>query len=210
MSRKEIGFSTRLERQARPGGEKLQVHASHVRQAANARSKNEGDVTMQAEARSVQTGVVEARPLAELLDCPPATGNLLTGSAQCLNVESGQAVFCQDEACKGLYLVISGEFVRRTERLKSRLTLGPVRVGDLVELAAVLGENHHTYTLSALNPGIVLLLPMATLREAFERYPPLRMRLLEELAREVSRAYISCCMSRRTPARRRSKEAARK
>ena len=48
----------------------------------------------------------------------------------------------------------------------------------------------------------MLLLPIEALHQAFESYPPLRMRLLEELAREVSRAYITCCLTRVMPARR--------
>jgi len=163
---------------------------------------------MQAEARSVQLDAVAAHPLAELLDCPPATGRLLTGPAQCLNFDSGESVFCQDGVCKGLYLVISGQFVRKAERLKARLTLGPARTGDLVELAAALGDCHHTYTLNALTPGTLLLLPIEALRSAFESHPPLRMRLLEELAREVSRAYLMCCLSRNVQTRRRGLGAA--
>jgi hypothetical protein len=93
-------------------------------------------------------------------------------------------------------VVVSGQFLRRTERLETRLMLGPARAGDLVELAAALGDGHHTYTLSAQTAGSVLLLPMEALNQAFQSYPPLRMQLLEELAREVSRAYNACCMNR--------------
>ena len=50
------------------------------------------------------------------------------------------------------------------------------------------------------------MLPIDALHQAFESYPPLRMRLLEELAREVSRAYITCCLTRVTPARRHATE----
>jgi CRP-like cAMP-binding protein len=87
--------------------------------------------------------------------------------------------------------------------LKSRLTLGAARTGDLIELAAALGDGCHTYTLSALTPGALLLHPLAALQRAFESHPPLRMRLLEELAREVSRAYISCRLNRAVRTRRR-------
>jgi hypothetical protein len=48
----------------------------------------------------------------------------------------------------------------------------------------------------------MVLMPIEALHRAFESYPTLRMRLLEELAREVSRAYITCCLTRVTPARR--------
>ena len=99
-------------------------------------------------------------------------------------------------------MVVSGDFARKAERFKMRVTLGSARPGDLVELAAALGDGHHTYTLTAITPGSLLLLPIEALHQAFESYPPLRMRLLEELAREVSRAYITCCLSRVTPARR--------
>jgi CRP-like cAMP-binding protein len=145
-----------------------------------------------------------AHPLADLLACPPATGNLLDGSAQCIEFDAGEVVFRQSALCKGLYVVISGQFLRRAERLEARLTLGPARVGDLVELAAALGDGYHTYTLSAQTPGSLLLLPMEALSCAFQSYPPLRMKLLEELAREVSRAYNACCSSRTVSARRRS------
>jgi CRP-like cAMP-binding protein len=147
---------------------------------------------------------VAAHPLAELLECPPEAGNLLNGSAQCINFDVGDVVFRQHEGCKGLYVVVSGLFLRKAERLKTRLTLGPARAGDLVELAAALGDGHHTYTLSAQTPGSLLLLPIDALNKVFHNYPPLRMRLLEELAREVSRAYLSCCLNRAVHIRRRS------
>ena len=105
-------------------------------------------------------------------------------------------------------MVVSGDFVRKAERLQMRVTLGSARPGDLVELAAALGDGHHTYTLTAMTPGSVLMLPMDALRHAFQNHPPLRMRLLEELAREVSRAYITCCLTRVTPARRHASGAA--
>jgi CRP-like cAMP-binding protein len=104
-------------------------------------------------------------------------------------------------------LVITGQFLRRAERLETRLTLGPARAGELVELAATLGDRHHTYTLAAQIAGTVLMLPIEALSQAFQSYPPLRMRLLEELAREVSRAYNTCCSSRVARPRRANSEA---
>ena len=167
------------------------------------------DGKMQAEARSDRMDAVAAHPLAELLECPPEVGYLLNGSARCIDFEAGEVVFRQHGACNGLYVVVSGLFLRKAERLKTRLTLGPARAGDLVELAAALGDGHHTYTLCAQTPGSMLMLPLESLRQGFEKYPPLRMRLLEELAREVSRAYLSCCLNRTVHVRRRANEAER-
>ena len=147
---------------------------------------------MQPEPRSELLEAVASHPLAELLACPPEAGNLLTGLAESVSLDAGEHVFRQGGACRGLYVVVSGQFVRKTERLKTRLTLGMARAGDLVELAAALGDGVHTYTLSAQTPGTVLMLPLEALQNAFSHYPPLRMRLLEELAREVCRAYIAC------------------
>lgn len=161
------------------------------------------DGTMQAEALSGRMEAVAPHPLAELLECPPDVGSLLNGAAQCLEFDSGTAVFRQQDACKGLYVVVSGLFLRKAERLNTRLTLGPARTGDLVELAAALGDGHHTYTLTAQTSGSLLMLPIDSLNQVFEAYPPLRMKLLEELAREVSRAYLSCCLSRTAQVRRR-------
>ncbi len=158
---------------------------------------------MQAEAKSERMDAVAAHPLAELLACPPEAGNLLNGGAKCIDFDAGDVVFRQSSACEGLYVVVSGLFLRKAERLKTRLTLGPARAGDLVELAAALGDGHHTYTLSAQTSGSLLLLPIEALSQVFGNYPPLRMRLLEELAREVSRAYLSCCLSRTVHVRRR-------
>ena len=165
------------------------------------------DGTMQAEDRSNRMDAVAAHPLAELLECPPEAGDLLNGSAQCIDFEAGEVVFRQHGACNGLYVVVSGLFLRKAERLKTRLTLGPARAGDLVELAAALGDGHHTYTLCAQTPGSLVLLPIESLRHVFEQYPPLRMRLLEELAREVSRAYLFCSLNRTVHLRRRANEA---
>ncbi|MGB7266215.1 MAG: Crp/Fnr family transcriptional regulator [Terracidiphilus sp.] len=158
----------------------------------------------QPDRRFGQWAAVAAHPLAELLECPQEAGNLLAEASRTIDFDSGQVVFRQHSSCKGLYVVVSGDFARKAERFEMRVTLGSARPGDLVELSAALGDGHHTYTLTAVGSGSLLLLPMEALRDAFDRYPPLRMRLLEELAREVSRAYITCCLTRVTPARRRS------
>ena len=162
------------------------------------------DGTLQTDVIAGRMDAVAAHPLAELLECPPEAGNLLNGALQCIDFDAGDVVFRQHGICKGLYVVVSGMFMRKAERLNTRLTLGPARTGDLVELAAALGDGCHTYTLSAQTTGSLLLLPIDALNQVFGSYPPLRMRLLEELAREVSRAYLSCCMNRAIPARRRS------
>lgn len=170
---------------------------------AGRQGENMEDGTMQSGALSERMEAVAAHPLAELLECPKETGVLLNGTAQCVDFDAGAVVFRQNEACKGLYVVVSGLFLRKAERLNTRLTLGPARTGDLVELAAALGDGQHTYTLSAQTPGSLLMLPIESLTQVFDEYPPLRMRLLEELAREVSRAYLSCCLSRTAHVRRR-------
>jgi hypothetical protein len=164
--------------------------------------------TNQMEGRIERLAAAAAHPLAELLECPREAGQLLSSASRCIDVDAGEVVFRQNGSCKGLYVVVSGDFVRKAERFQMRVTLGSARPGDLLELAAALGDGHHTYTLTALTPGSVLILPIDALRHAFESHPPLRMRLLEELAREVSRAYITCCMTRVTPARRHANGAA--
>jgi CRP-like cAMP-binding protein len=163
---------------------------------------------MQSEAISGRRERIAARPLAELLDCPPETRQLLNGAAQCIDFEAGAVAFRQSEICRGLYVVVSGQFVRRTERLATRIILGPARAGELVELAAALGDCHHTYTLAALTSGALLLLPLEALNQAFQSYPPLRMQLLGELAREVSRGYFACSNERIARVRRRGPDAA--
>lgn len=160
------------------------------------------DLTVSSESRLERLAAVAAHPLAELLDCPQDAGTLLTKVSRTVDFDAGEAVFRQHTTAKGLYVVVSGEFVRKAERFKMSVTLGKTRPGDLLELAAALGDGRHTYTLSAVSSGSLLLLPIDALRRAFEGYPPLRMRLLEELAREVSRAYITCCLSRVVPGRR--------
>lgn len=163
---------------------------------------------MHSEARSKRLDAVSTHPLAELLACPQSTTSLLTASAQTIAFSAGEVIFSQASPCRGLYLVISGQLLRRAERLSMRVTLGMARSGDLVELAAALGDGLHTYTLLAQNSGAILLLPIEALRQAFQSYPPLRMRLLEELAREVSRAYHLCSMNSPSRARRRGAPAA--
>jgi Cyclic nucleotide-binding domain len=164
--------------------------------------------SIEAEAGLERMDAVAPHPLAELLACPPATGSLLDAAAESLEFKAGVTVFRQFDVCRGLYVVISGQFLRKAVRMDLRLTLGPVRAGDLVELAATLGDGNHTYSLAAQTPGSMLLLPTDALTRAFESYPPLRMQLLEELAREVSRAYLICCLSRTGPSRRRAESAA--
>ena len=160
------------------------------------------DLSISSESRLERLAAVAAHPLAELLDCPQDAGTLLAGASQTVDFDAGEVAFRQHAASNGLYVVVSGEFARKAERFNMRVTLGTARPGDLLELAAALGDGRHTYTLSAVTRGSLLLLPMDSLSRAFEGFPPLRMRLLEELAREVSRAYITCCLSRVVPARR--------
>jgi CRP-like cAMP-binding protein len=144
-----------------------------------------------------------AHPLTELLACPAATASLLNASATYVEFVAGQTLFRQATKCQGLYLVVSGQLQRRAERLQIRLMLGSVRAGEIVELAAALGDGFHTYTLTAQSIGSVMVLPMEALEQAFRMHPPLRMQLLEELAREVSRAYVTCCTARMAGLRRR-------
>lgn len=145
---------------------------------------------------------VRAHPVSELLECPHAIALLLNRAARSISFEDGEVVFSQSGICQGLYLVVSGQFARRTERMETRLTLSTAHAGDLVELAAALGDGRHTYTMAAQTAGSVLMLPMEALNQAFQSYPPLRMQLLRELAREVSRAYIACCFNRAAKPRR--------
>jgi CRP-like cAMP-binding protein len=140
------------------------------------------------------TGVA-MHPLAELLACPSQTADLLACASQLVRFEAAYVVFRQNEACKGLYVLLSGSLACTAERRNTRLRLGTVRSGELVELAAALGVWRHTYTLTSVTDGSLLLLPIESLNRAFALHPPLRMHLLEELAREVSRAYIACCVS---------------
>lgn len=139
-----------------------------------------------------------SQPLAQLLACPPATGKLLDDSVEYIDFANGETIFHQGSVCKGLYIVLSGELLRKTKRLEAWLTLGTVSSGELVELAAALGDGHHSYSLTALSTGSLLLLPLTALNQAFGEYPPLRMQLLTELAREVSRAYAVCSSVRLT------------
>ncbi len=145
-----------------------------------------------------------ARPIAELLACPPAIGNLLNAAAECIQFVVGDVIFHQNDLCQGLYVVVAGQLQRKAARLDSRLTLGTVRAGEIVELAAMLGDVRHTYTLVAQTNGTIMRLPKESLRRAFHQYAPLRMQLLEELAREVSRAYALCCATRLAGIRRRN------
>jgi len=189
----------------RPGRRGL---ADANRRRTGLQSATRGEVTVEPEARSGRMEYAAPHPLAELLQCPPETGTLLNGSAQCIDVDAGEAVFRQGEICRGLYVVVSGLFLRKADRMETRLALGPARSGDLVELGAALGEGLHTFTLCAQTPGSLLQLPIDALHQAFESFPPLRMQLLEELAREVSRGYYSCCLNRTGKTRRRNGTAA--
>jgi CRP-like cAMP-binding protein len=159
---------------------------------------------MQPEVRPKRLESVANHPVAELLACPPSTSTLLTASARTIDFESGYVVFRQSSSCLGLYLIISGQLLRRADRIDMRVTLGTARPGDLVEIAAALGDRIHTYTLVAQSPGSVLILPVDALQQAFQSYPPLRMKLLEELAREVSRAYHLCTLFNPVRPRRRA------
>lgn len=132
------------------------------------------------------------RPWVELLQGSSEAGPVLHPTAQSVSCEAGEVIFRQNEDCKGLYLVAAGEFLRKAEQWKSRLSMGTARAGEWVELAAALGEGHHGYTLTAETAGSLLMLPIAGVRRVMESYPVLRMKLLEELAREVSRAYQIC------------------
>lgn len=150
----------------------------------------------------MQPGPV-VRPIAEVLACPAPIASMLDSSAQFIEFHENDIIFRQKDPCRGLYIVVSGELLRKSDRLEARILLGQVRTGSLIELAAALGDGHHTYTLMARSSGSLMLLPIEPLNKAFRAHPPLRMQLLEELAREVSRAYTLCTSARLLEARRR-------
>jgi CRP-like cAMP-binding protein len=159
---------------------------------------------MEPEANAERWDGAAAHPLAELLACPPAVASLLNASAESMEFDAGDSIFRQSSECRGLWVVIAGTLQRKAERIESRVTLGAVRAGELVELAAILGDERHTYTLMAQSAGSMLLLPLQAVREAFKAYPPLRMQLLKELAREISRSYATGILVRTNGPRRRS------
>jgi hypothetical protein len=202
----EIGSSQWRNTKSIRSGTRSSRTVKAARRYAAEEAEARGDVAMQPEASSLGHNGAAARPLAELLACPPAIGNLLNASAEQIGFETGDTVFHQGSACRGLYVVLSGQLVRKAERMETRLTLGSVRAGEVVELAAALGDGRHTYSLLAQTPCTVMLLPMATLEVGFQTYPMLRMKLLEEFAREVSRAYGVCCVTRMAGTRRRGSE----
>ena len=88
-----------------------------------------------------------SHPIAELLACPPAVANMLNAATECIEFDAGEIIFQQNDVCRGLYVSISGYMLRKAARMDSRLRLGTVRAGELVELAAMLGDARHTYTL---------------------------------------------------------------
>jgi CRP-like cAMP-binding protein len=161
----------------------------------------EKEGTMHAEASRVDGA--QAHPVAELLACPPETSVLLTASAQAVDFQAGDTIFRQGHLSRGLYLVVSGQLLRRAERMETRIVLGAARPGDLLELSATLGDGRHTYSLVAQTQGSLLILPKEALEKAFTTYSPMRMHLLEELAREVSRAYVSMAYASKMRTRRR-------
>lgn len=161
-----------------------------------------GDGTMQSAAGPGRDQAA-SRPLAELLACPPATASLLNASVEYAEFAVGETIFRQGARCRGLYVVVAGQLQRKADRLQTRVILGSIHAGDVVELAAALGDGVHTYTLTAQSTGSLMLLPLDALEQAFRTHPPLRMQLLEELAREVSRAYVTCCATRTAGLRRR-------
>jgi CRP-like cAMP-binding protein len=139
-----------------------------------------------------------SRPLTELLACPDSIGARLGTSALRRDYLKGDKLFAQGAPAEGLFLLLAGDFWRTAEHREKRLSLAPLRSGDLAELGAVLGESAHTYTLLAASPAAALLFPACELQQVFDVYPPLRMHLLEELAREVSRSYGAILIPRRT------------
>jgi hypothetical protein len=181
------------ERTAADCHRELNVHQNEAR----------GVGTMQPAGFSERHEPAASHPIAELLACPPAIGNMLNAATECIEFDAGQVIFHQNDLCRGLYVSISGQLLRKAARLDTRLNLGTVRAGELVELAAMLGDVRHTYTLVGQTKGTVLRLPKEALQRAFELYPRIRMQLLEELAREVSRAYNLCCATRQAGLRRR-------
>src|SRR5512135_3313582 len=162
------------------------------RATVNAQSGVGRNANVHSEANSRNISSATARPLAELLACSPEAATHLSAESECIQFDAGQTIFRQGDPCRGLYLVVSGDLMRKAERKHSRVTLGVARAGDLLELAAALGDGQHTCTVTAQTPGVLMLLPITSLRSAFSAYPPLQMHLLEELAREVSRSYTSC------------------
>lgn len=162
---------------------------------------------MQFNSDKLTSPMAVSQPLNLLLSCPTEIEQRLGAATERRNYLDGEILFEQSKPCDGLYLILAGEFARVTERWETRLTLTSLRAGDLVELAAILGEGKHTSTAIATVPSAALVFPRSALEEAFASYPPLRMHLLEELGREVSRAYTMLSFGRGVRTRKSRKSA---
>jgi len=92
-------------------------------------AKGKEDDQQPTEERIERLAAAAAHPLAELLECPEEAGQRLSSVSRCIDVDAGKSVFQQNASCKGLYVVVSGDFVRKAERLQLRVTLGTARPG---------------------------------------------------------------------------------
>ena len=182
--------STRSTRQG-PAGRWI---ARATRRRTGDRAEARGDGTMQPEARFGHAEAA-AHPLAELLECPPAIGNLLNASAQYARLRNRGDGLSPGRA---LPRALRGGF------------RAAVAQDGAPEYAADAGTGARRETWWNWRPrwamDIILIRSRRKLRRRCcccrssrssrlsRRYPPLRMQLLEELAREVSRAYNTCCL----------------
>ena len=71
------------------------------------RKEARGVGTMQLAAFNERRDVAAPHPIAELLACPPAVGNLLNAATECIEFEPGEEIFHQNDVCRGLYVVIA-------------------------------------------------------------------------------------------------------
>lgn len=163
---------------------------------------------MQINSDKLTSPMAVSQPLNLLLSCPSEIEQRLGSVTVRRNYTDGEVLFEQNTPCDGLYLILAGEFSRATDRWETHLSLAPLHAGDLVELAAILGEGKHSSTVVATAPSAALVFPRSALEEAFAAYPPLRMHLLEELGREVSRAYTMLSFGRGVRTRRSRKSVA--
>ena len=108
---------------------------------------------MQMTAQQSQQNIVAAHPLTQLLECPPETSLQLGRSVRTLQFEEGDAIFRQDAPCAGLYLLVSGNFLRRVERMGTRLTLAPGSPGDLSGVGGHTWRQATHVHIDCTNPG---------------------------------------------------------
>ncbi len=130
------------------------------------------------------------RHLCELYELSTGDSESLSALFDAHQYESRQTIFYEGNPCHGLYLLCRGKAkLVQTSWSGQQQILRIITAGELIDKQALFSGGTHSVTCETLEPCLVGFLTRERVDELLTRHPPVALKLLKALGKELQIAY---------------------